>query len=101
MTREIIEKLLINVDSPKVAVAHLPWKIESVKQLTASYLDAVTFSNVKTVDPNKENNYSSAETVDPDKENTEANDKVINRNTKLQRNCPNQKSDDFYGTNST
>jgi len=95
MTREIIEKLLINVDSPKVDVAHLPWKIEPVKQLAASYLDAATFSSVKTVDSNKENIYSSSETVDLDKDNIQAKDKVINRNTKLQRNCPKQKSGDF------
>jgi len=31
-TRERIQKLLINVDSPKVDVAHLPWKIELVNQ---------------------------------------------------------------------
>jgi len=100
MTREIIEKLLINVDSPKVDVAHLPWKTEPVKQLAASYLDAATFSNVKTVDSNKENNYSSAETVDLDKKNIQAKDKVINRNTKLQRNVL-KKVVIFYGTNST
>jgi hypothetical protein len=70
-----------------VDVAHLPWKIEPVKQLAASYLDASTSSSVKT--------------VDLDKENIQAEDKVINRNTKLQRNCPKQKVVIFYGTNST
>ena len=40
MSNEIREKLLTNVDSQKVNVIHLPWKIESAKQLANGQSDS-------------------------------------------------------------
>jgi len=47
MTNEIIEKLLNNVNSPKVDVSHLPWKVESAKQLANGQSDSTTQTNIQ------------------------------------------------------
>jgi hypothetical protein len=55
MSNEIIEKLLIIVDSQKVDVIHLPWKIESVKQSANGQSDSSTQINIRAVTPIKKN----------------------------------------------
>jgi putative ribosome biogenesis GTPase RsgA len=55
MSNEIIEKLLVNVDSQKVNVIHLLWKIESVKQLANGQSDSTTQINIKAVTSIKKN----------------------------------------------
>jgi len=53
MSNEIIEKLLINVDSQKVDVIHLSWKTESTKQSANGQLDSSTQINITAVTPTK------------------------------------------------
>jgi hypothetical protein len=55
MTNEIIEKLLNNVNSPKVDVSHLPWKVESAKQLANGQSDSTTQTNIRAVTSIKKN----------------------------------------------
>jgi hypothetical protein len=55
MSNEIIEKLLINVNSQKVDVIHLPWKIESTKQSANGQLHSSTQINNIAVAPTKKN----------------------------------------------
>ena len=46
---------MINVDSQKVGVIHLPWKIESVKQLANGQSASCTQINIRAVTPIKKN----------------------------------------------
>ena len=49
ISNEITGKLLTNVDSQKVNVIHLPWKIESAKQLANGQSDSTTQINKRAV----------------------------------------------------
>ena len=55
MISEIIEKLLTNVDSQKVNVIHLPWKIESAKQIANEQSVSTTEVNDRVVTSVKKN----------------------------------------------
>jgi hypothetical protein len=55
MSNEIIEKLLNNVDSQKVDVIHLPWKIQSTKESAKGQSDSSTQINIRAVTPTKMN----------------------------------------------
>ena len=46
---------MINVDSQKVDIIHLPWKIESTKQSANGQLDSSTQINIRAVTPTKKN----------------------------------------------
>jgi len=55
MISEITEKLLTNVDSQKVNVIHLPWKIESAKQIANEQSVSTTQVNDRVVNSVKKN----------------------------------------------
>jgi hypothetical protein len=55
MSNEVIEKLLINVDSQEVDVICLPWKIDSAKKLPNGQSESPTQINMRAVTPIKKN----------------------------------------------
>ena len=55
ISNEIIEKLLINVDSQKVDVIHLPWKMELQSNQLTDNQDSSTQINIRAVTPTKKN----------------------------------------------
>lgn len=55
MISEIIEKLLTNVDSQKVNINHLPWKMESAKRIANEQSVSTTQINDRVVTSVKKN----------------------------------------------